>query len=59
MFFIYDCNGAIVGNPKGYPTLRGASRQANSRALQDLLWSRFEASKVDGFAPSARVWSIK
>lgn len=59
MFFIYDCKDNLVGNPKGYPTLRGASRQANTRALQDLLWGRFEASKVNGVAPSARVWSIK
>lgn len=59
MFFIYDCHGNIAGNPKGYRTLRGASRQANTRALQTLLWGLFEASKVDGVAPHSTVWSIK
>jgi hypothetical protein len=28
-FYIYDCNGGIVGNPKGYPTIKGAIRQQN------------------------------
>jgi hypothetical protein len=29
-YFIYDCASQIVGNPKGYPTYRGASQQAFS-----------------------------
>ena len=28
-FFIYDCNGTIVGNPKGYATIKGAIHQQN------------------------------
>lgn len=28
-FFIFDCQGTIVGNPKGYATIRGAERVAN------------------------------
>lgn len=59
MFFIYDCNDNIIGNPKGYRTVRGASHQANTRALQNLIWSRFEATKVNGVAPNNLVWSIK
>ena len=31
MYFIYDCNGNIVGNPKGYRTYNGAERQQNSK----------------------------
>lgn len=32
-FFIRDCNGQIVGNPKGYETHRGAQAQtANWRS---------------------------
>jgi hypothetical protein len=31
MFFIYDCNDAIVGNPKGYATFRGAANQEANR----------------------------
>jgi hypothetical protein len=27
MFFIFDCNKSIVGNPKGYKTHRGAQTQ--------------------------------
>jgi hypothetical protein len=27
MFFIRDCNDKIVGNPKGYATMRGADAQ--------------------------------
>lgn len=30
MYFIYNCKGEVVGNPKGYRTHRGASQQANS-----------------------------
>ena len=30
MFFIYNCFGGIVGNPKGYRTMRGAKAQADS-----------------------------
>jgi len=26
-FFIFDCNGRVVGNPKGYRTIRGAIRE--------------------------------
>jgi len=28
-FFIFDCNDNIVGNPKGYPTIKGAIIQEN------------------------------
>ena len=30
MFFIRDCNEQIVGNPKGYRTMRGASSVYNN-----------------------------
>ena len=33
MYFIFDCNGAIVGNPKGYKTFEGAERQADSKKV--------------------------
>lgn len=41
-FFIFDCHGSIVGNPKGYATMRGASRIANMRKTQNLLWDTFD-----------------
>ena len=31
MFYILDCNSKLVGNPKGYRTMRGAIIQADSR----------------------------
>jgi hypothetical protein len=45
-FFIRDCNGQIVGNPKGYETMRGAQAQtANwrspaARAIADAFQAR-------------------
>lgn len=43
MFFIFDHAGNTVGNPKGYATMRGASQQANTRKLQNIIWARFDA----------------
>jgi hypothetical protein len=42
-YFIYDCHGQIVGNPKGYATFRGASRIESGRnsEVRALLWDRF------------------
>lgn len=42
-YFIYDCHGHIVGNPKGYATFRGASRIESGRnsEVRALLWDRF------------------
>lgn len=30
MYFIFDCSGNIVGNPRGYRTYKGARIQENS-----------------------------
>lgn len=47
MYFIYDCKGVVIGNPKGYRTWRGANRQANGKTkIRDLIWSRFYAANV-------------
>lgn len=29
--YIKDCNGEIIGNPKGYRTMKGATREAWGR----------------------------
>lgn len=29
-FFIFNCKDEIVGNPKGYPTIKGAIKQQNT-----------------------------
>jgi hypothetical protein len=31
MYFIYDCNGSIVGNSKGYKTHKGAQTQCEKQ----------------------------
>ena len=48
MFFIYDCNGAIVGNPKGYPTFKGAHIQAHKRnaPAYRAIWAAYDARAV-------------
>lgn len=47
MYFIYDCTGAIVGNPKGYHTFKGANRQANGKTkLMGQLWRKYLENKV-------------
>lgn len=61
MFFIFDCNGKIVGNPKGYRTHKGAEGQCklngNSKVMQTL-WNRFfERSQIDG--TKTRIYSIR
>jgi hypothetical protein len=47
MFFIYDCNDQVAGNPKGYRTFRGANQQANGRKskLYHTLWDRYYAKR--------------
>lgn len=47
MFFIYDCNDQVAGNPKGYRTFRGANQQANGRKskLYRTLWDRYYAKR--------------
>lgn len=44
MFFIYDCNHSIVGNPNGYKTMAAAQSQANnpkSRAYKGI-WAAYD-----------------
>lgn len=58
--FIFDCDGRIVGNPTGYATYVGASRQTTNRnsKVRAEIWRRFyEREKTD---PShTLVFSIK
>jgi hypothetical protein len=44
-YFIKDCNGTIVGNPKGYNTFRGAQNQQNSHKskTRQAIWEAFDA----------------
>ena len=43
MFFIRDCNENIIGNPKGYATMRGAEAQTNPRKPAGrAIWAAYE-----------------
>lgn len=48
MFFIRDCNDTIVGNPKGYATMRGATaQQKNPRSkAYRAIWTAYDARAV-------------
>ena len=63
MFFIFDCNGDIVGNPKGYKTHKGAATQCNidkrcHTKIMCILMNRFyEQNQVD--QSKTRIYSIR
>jgi len=63
MFFIFDCNDNIVGNPKGYKTHRGASTQCNidkrcHTKIMCILINRFyEQKAID--QTKTRIFSIR
>jgi hypothetical protein len=48
MFFIRDCNDAIVGNPKGYPTFKGANIQANkpNAPAYRAIWTAYDMREM-------------
>lgn len=43
-FFIFDCNDNIVGNPKGYATIKGAIIQQNKAgsAAYNAIWNAYD-----------------
>lgn len=55
-FYIRDCNGDVIGNPKGYATWRGAHREANHGKANRQAWNHY-ANRQD--RDNCRVWSIK
>jgi len=42
-FYVYDCNGNIVGNPAGYRTMRGAVQQQDRRGspTYNAIWEAY------------------
>ena len=56
MYFIYDCNDNVIGNPKGYRTFRGAERQQNFN-LRTLIWEAFysRSNKADNQVSSIKL----
>lgn len=62
MFFIRNCNGQIVGNPKGYRTHAGAQQQAESKksAVYERIWADFYANEDQNKARGNNlIYSIK
>lgn len=46
-FFILNCNGRIVGNPRGYRTIRGAIRESErpGSPAHKAIWAAFFDAK--------------
>ena len=46
-YFIRDCNGKIVGNVKGYATIKGATTQQNKRGSKayNAIWKAYDENK--------------
>ena len=61
MFYIFDCNDNIVGNPKGYRTIRGAQAQTNNHRSKIYcdLWAAFEAQSARDPIGYIRIFSIR
>ena len=61
MYFIYDCNGNIVGNPKGYRTYNGAERQQNSKKsiANKAIWNAYYLKASNPTNSDNLVCSIK
>lgn len=49
-FFIFDCNGDIVGNPNGYKTMSAALTQQNRAGspAYKAIWAAYDARAAAG-----------
>ena len=47
MFYIFDCEHKIIGNPKGYKTHKGAERQCENSGskIKAQIWDKFYTPK--------------
>lgn len=45
MFYIFNCDGNIVGNPRGYRDIRQAIKQQNMKGSRayNAIWEAFDA----------------
>ena len=55
MFFIFDCNGSVIGNPKGYKTHKGAQTQCEKQGK--VRTAIFTAHALHG--ATSRIYSIR
>ena len=46
-YYIFDCNGKLIGNPFGYKTHSAASAQTNRRGytVYEAIWRAFRAAR--------------
>lgn len=60
MFFIFNCNGSIIGNPKGYKTHKGAEAQCTKQTrIRSEIYSEF-FNRTFGENPNkTRIYSIR
>jgi hypothetical protein len=61
MFFIRNCNGHVVGNPKGYKTHKGAQAQCEKQGkIRSLIYTAYFQKPLTGNAQEASLlYSIK
>lgn len=60
MFFIFDCNGDIVGNKKGYATHKGAQMQCEKKGkIKTTIWTTYALKPQNNKNETALVYSIK
>lgn len=59
MFYIFDCENKLIGNPKGYKTHKGAQRQCenNGSKVKTQIWINFYTPKSADFK-TTRIYSI-
>jgi len=60
MFFIRNCNGQIVGNPKGYKTHKGAQAQCEKQGkIRSAIYTAYATAPKNDNAQTQLVYSIK
>lgn len=55
-YFIFDCQNNIVGNHKGYPTMRGANIGLSK--IKFKLWARYDELKAAGAIKHNMIYNI-
>jgi hypothetical protein len=60
MFFIFNCNGSIIGNPKGYRTHKGAEAQCTKRTkIRSEIYSDFFNRTFGNDPRNTLIYSIR
>ena len=60
MFFIFNCNGSIIGNPKGYKTHKGAQAQCEKQTrIRSEIYSEFFKRTFGENSNKTLIYSIR